>query len=48
MAVPKKKLSSRKRAQKTLHQKIETVSLTRCKECGRTHRTHFVCESCYK
>lgn len=48
MAAPKKRKSIRKRAENKLHLKITELTLTRCKDCGRSHRTHFACESCNK
>ncbi len=48
MAVPKKKLSERKRRIKRSGERITELSINRCNNCARVCLQHFECKSCFK
>jgi large subunit ribosomal protein L32 len=47
MAVPKKKTSKRRTANRTAaNNKITPVSLTKCQKCGEPKKSHTACAFC--
>jgi len=46
MAVPRKKVSRSKRDMRRAHDKLATVNLVECSNCGEPKRTHHICEAC--
>lgn len=46
MAVPRKKVSRSKRDQRRAHDRLATVNLAECSNCGEQKLPHHVCGSC--
>ncbi|BDG60618.1 50S ribosomal protein L32 [Caldinitratiruptor microaerophilus] len=46
MAVPKKKKSHRKQAQRRAHWKLTAPTLVECPRCRSMKRPHHVCPTC--
>lgn len=45
-ALPKSRISPRRRRARRTHYKIEPIKLVRCETCDGWHRPHFVCQTC--
>ncbi|MEM7043938.1 MAG: 50S ribosomal protein L32 [Pseudomonadota bacterium] len=46
MAVPRKKVSRSKRDQRRAHDKLASVNLVECSNCGELKLPHHVCQAC--
>jgi large subunit ribosomal protein L32 len=46
MAVPRKKVSRSKRDQRRAHDRLMTVNLVECPNCGEMKLPHHICEPC--
>lgn len=46
MAVPRKKVSRSKRDMRRAHDRLATVNLVECSNCGEQKLPHHVCEAC--
>ena len=46
MAVPRKKVSRSKRNMRRGHDRLKTVNLVECPNCGEMKLSHHVCEAC--
>ncbi len=46
MAVPKQRKTKSRQGQRRAQQKMTAPQLTSCEKCGKTKRTHTVCQSC--
>jgi len=46
MAVPRKKVSRSKRDMRRAHDRLETLNLVECSNCGEFKRPHHVCSAC--
>ena len=46
MAVPRKKVSRSKRDMRRAHDRLATVNLVECSNCGEHKRPHHVCDIC--
>jgi large subunit ribosomal protein L32 len=45
-AVPKRRISSTRRAKRRTHDKIANPHLVPCENCGEMKRPHYMCPSC--
>jgi len=45
-ALPKSRISPRRRRARRTHYKLEPVKLVRCSTCDAWHRPHHVCQTC--
>jgi large subunit ribosomal protein L32 len=45
-AVPKHRISPRRKAKRRTHYKLQPVALVRCGHCEAYHRPHHVCPAC--
>lgn len=46
MAVPRKKVSRSKRDMRRAHDRLSTVNLAECSNCGEPKLPHHVCDAC--
>lgn len=46
MAVPRKKVSRSKRDMRRGHDRLHTVNLIECSNCGEPKLSHHVCDAC--
>jgi large subunit ribosomal protein L32 len=46
MAVPRKKVSKSKRDMRRGHDRLQSVNLGECSNCGEPKRPHHVCDTC--
>jgi large subunit ribosomal protein L32 len=46
MAVPRKKVSRSKRDMRRGHDRLATVNVIECSNCGESKLPHHVCEAC--
>ncbi|MGI9491768.1 MAG: 50S ribosomal protein L32 [Geminicoccaceae bacterium] len=46
MAVPRKKISKSKRDMRRAHDRLATVNLAECSNCGEPKLPHHVCDTC--
>jgi large subunit ribosomal protein L32 len=46
MAVPRKKVSRSKRDMRRAHDRLLTVNLVECPNCGEQKLPHHICEAC--
>ncbi len=46
MAVPRKKVSRSKRDMRRAHDRLATVNLVECSNCGESKLSHHVCDAC--
>jgi large subunit ribosomal protein L32 len=46
MAVPRKKVSKSKRDMRRAHDRLATLNLAECSNCGELKRPHHVCDAC--
>ena len=46
MAVPRKKVSKSKRDMRRAHDRLATVNLAECSNCGEPKLPHHVCDAC--
>ena len=45
-ALPKSRISPRRRRARRTHYKLSPVNLVPCETCGEMHRPHHVCKAC--
>jgi len=45
-ALPKKRISHRRQANRRGHHKIQIPQLTICRQCGQARLSHHVCPNC--
>lgn len=45
-ALPKSRISPRRRRAKRTHYKISAVKLVLCETCGSMHKPHHICPAC--
>ena len=46
MAVPKSKISKSRRNMRRAHDRLSSIALIECSNCGEMKRPHHVCASC--
>lgn len=46
MAHPKRKTSKTRRDKRRTHDKLDSVALTECPNCGTLHKRHHACPEC--
>jgi large subunit ribosomal protein L32 len=46
MAVPRKKVSKSRRNMRRAHDRLPTVNVSECPNCGEFKRPHHVCAAC--